>query len=66
MSLFDTYDIQEMAVEEKERVHASQLQRAEREGINLRTEIKQIRSRMDAANLKAAESDKLRDQINQR
>ena len=56
----------EMAVEEKERVHSSQLQRSEREIQNLKIEIKKIKNKIDSANIKAAESDKLRQQIDQR
>lgn len=54
---------QELSMEERERAHATQLQRAERESTSLRGEIKQIRSRMEAAVHQAAESDQLRVQI---
>ena len=53
-------------MEERERAHATQLQRAERESTSLRGEIKQIRSRMEAAIHQAAESDQLRAQIRER
>ena len=56
----------ELSMEERERAHATQLQRAERESTSLRGEIKQIRSRMEAAIHQAAESDQLRAQIRER
>ena len=60
------YIFLELSMEERERAHATQLQRAERESTSLRGEIKQIRSRMEAAIHQAAESDQLRAQIRER
>lgn len=48
---------------EKERAHATQLQRAEREAHALRGEVKQLRGRMEAAHAKALELQHLKLQL---
>ena len=48
---------------EKERAHATQLQRAEREAHALRGEVKQLRGRMEAAQAKTLELQHLKLQL---
>merc|ERR1739838_1067745 len=56
---------QESAQEERERVHSAQLSRAERESVQLRGEIKQVRMRMEAAQAHKQEFEQLRTKLDQ-
>ena len=58
--------ILESAQEERERVHSAQLSRAERESVQLRGEIKQVRMRMEAAQAHKQELEQLRAKLDQR
>ena len=58
--------ILESAQEERERVHSAQLSRAERESVQLRGEIKQVRMRMEAAQAHKQEFEQLRTKLDQR
>ena len=53
----------ELSMGEKERAHATQLQRAEREAHALRGEVKQLRGRMEAAQAKTLELQHLKLQL---
>lgn len=51
---------------ERDRSHATQLQRAERESNSLRQEIKQLRGRTEAAEARSQESHHLKQQLNEK
>ena len=63
INLINLFYVLELSMGEKERAHATQLQRAEREAHALRGEVKQLRGRMEAAQAKTLELQHLKLQL---